>query len=157
RDPKRPKLYTASAIYPGLGCDESKYLDAVARKVRFAAHRWNATTARSVDPREELDIGHPWGGSAADNLAWDQRLAQDVAPRVILGGFGGDQLLFEHGVFRDLAADGRWLRLFEQTALVPLYSSRGAGYFLRDALRESLPTFLRGAYRRWRPRRRPEA
>jgi asparagine synthase (glutamine-hydrolysing) len=61
-------------------------------------------------------------------------------------------------VFRDLAADGRWLTLLTQTVLgPPLYSSQSAASFLWEALRAAVPPGLRGLYRRLRPRCPPAA
>src|SRR5262249_5571207 len=78
--------------------------------------------------------------------------AQDRGVAAVLSGFGGDELLFERGIFRDLALSGRWLELLHQARLAPRYSVRSAGFFLQDALRALLPDALRQLYRRRRPR-----
>src|SRR5262249_11487151 len=70
----------------------------------------------------------------------------------VLSGFGGDELLFERGVFRDLAARGSWLELLRQARLAPRYSVRTASFFVWDALRSLIPSFIRRVVRAWRPR-----
>jgi asparagine synthase (glutamine-hydrolysing) len=144
---KRPPLTTASAVFPGLDCDETPYIDAVERQVRFPSEHWDATTEVPWDgtPRATAD---PWSaGPEADQL-FD--LARRRGSQVILSGFGGDELLFERGIFRDLATSGRWLRLLRESALAPRYSTQSSWYFLQDGLRALVPEFARSRYRRFR-------
>lgn len=51
------------------------------------------------------------GGSTAD-----MRLARERGAVTILSGIGGDELCFERGVFEDLGAAGRWLKLLQQVS-----------------------------------------
>jgi len=71
-----------------------------------------------------------------------------------LSGHGGDELLFERGVFQDLAAQHRWRALLRETLLAPtFYSSRTRSFFFLEAIRPILlPPALRRVYRRFRPR-----
>jgi asparagine synthase (glutamine-hydrolysing) len=145
-------VVAASAVYPGLDCDETRYIDTVIRRAGVRSERWDATTAPTLDAAG-FCAGHPWAGTAPESLEGDLRLAGQLGATAVLSGFGGDELLFERGVFRDLAADGRWLELVHEALLAPRYSSRSAAFFLRDAVRSTMPDQWLRWYRRLRPRR----
>jgi asparagine synthetase B (glutamine-hydrolysing) len=146
----RPQLSLASAVYPGLDCDESSLIDAVVQKVSFKSEQWNGVAAVGLEP-ELHTAAHPWGGGVPASGDSDFQIAQRKGARVILSGLGGDELLFERGVFRDLAAQGRWLTLWHQTALAPNYATHNQWYFLRDAVRGACPELLRRLWRFFRP------
>jgi hypothetical protein len=148
----RPPLSLASAVYPGLDCDETPFIDQVARSVRFPSLRWNGNVAQTGRP-EETFLAHPWGSAAFGGSWGDFQLAMQQGSRAILSGFGGDEVLFERGVFRDLAAHGNWLTLLRETALAPCHSEMSRSSFLTDALRAALPASVRRVYRWLRPRR----
>jgi asparagine synthase (glutamine-hydrolysing) len=148
----RPKVHVCSAVYPGLECDETPWIDTVARKIRLPTHRWNGANPAPLEPSEPW-IAYPWEGGSPSSLEGDLKLALQIGASAILSGFGGDELLFEGGVFQDLAADGRWLALLENTLLAPgIYAAAPPTFFLLDAIRKSLPGVLRRGYRHWRPR-----
>lgn len=147
---RKSSVVAASAVYPGLDCDESPYIDAVIRWTDLRSERWDATTAPALDAAG-FCAGHPWAGTAPESLEGDLRLARDLGAAAVLSGFGGDELLFERGIFRDLARSGRWLQLVREALLAPRYSSRSAAFFLRDAIRATAsPRWLR-LYRWLRP------
>lgn len=147
-----PRLHTVSAVYPGLECNETAFIHTVSRQVRFPGHSWDGTEPNPLAPLEPC-IAHPWAGTSLAGMDGDLRLARQIGAGVLLGGFGGDELLFERGVFRDLAARGQWLTLLLQTVFAPgVYSSRTGAEFLEDAIRGALPASLRRAYRKFRPR-----
>ncbi|MBL8797057.1 MAG: hypothetical protein JNM56_24360 [Planctomycetia bacterium] len=145
-----------SAVYPGLDCDESAYIDAVRQRTGLPHENWDGTesvcAAGVAGPSS-----HPWGAGKFGSVAGDWRIAQRLGARVIVSGFGGDELLFERGIFADLARAGRWLELLRQGRLAPRYSTRSARYFVLDGLRALLPGRIRACYRRWRPATRPAA
>jgi asparagine synthase (glutamine-hydrolysing) len=145
-------VVAASAVYPGLDCDESRYIDAVIRRTGLRSERWDATTAPTMDAAG-FCVGHPWAGITTDSMEGDLRLARQLGAAALLSGFGGDELLFERGVFRDLAAAGRWCELVREAALAPRYSSRSAAFFLRDAVRGTASPRLLRWYRRLRATR----
>jgi asparagine synthase (glutamine-hydrolysing) len=146
------QLHLTSDVYPGLPCDETPLIGAVTDQVRFPAQRWDGLNLASADWPGGW-TAHPWGGPGTRGREGDLHLAREVGAVGILVGFGGDELLFERGVFRDLAAQGRWLTLLTETVLAPgLYSSQSAAFFLWDALRVAAPPALRRFYRRLRPR-----
>ncbi len=150
QDNRRPPLVAASAVYPGLPCDESAFLDAIERSVRFRIARWDGKCEELFDPERQPGLMHPGDESGNESDCEDQRLARKFGARGILSGFGGDQLLFERGVYRDLAAAGRWLALMVQTTCAS-YSTQSRFDVTNDALRATLPQPLRRLYRSWRP------
>jgi asparagine synthase (glutamine-hydrolysing) len=148
----RPPLRLASAVYPGLDCDETPYIDAVARLVPFPSERYLGS---SWGPTEDdvFYVAYPWCESLTGVAAGWRRMAVREGARVVLSGSGGDELLFEGGLFRDLLARGRWLALLRETALAPNYAAHSQRYWLMDALRGGAPPSLRRIYRRWVPAR----
>jgi asparagine synthase (glutamine-hydrolysing) len=150
----RPPLRLASAVYPGLPCDETSYIDAVARSVQFPSERYDGTAWDPAD-EERFHVVHPWRESAPGHSAGWRRIALRDGARVVLSGFGGDQLLWERGIFRDLAARGRAVSLFRETALVSGRFTEMQRYWIKDAVRGAfpLPRPLRRIYRRFRPLR----
>ncbi len=139
-----------SAAYPGLPCDEARYQDAVARAVSLPHERWDATAASPLEP---FVLDAPFRPSPPDPSAGWRAIAAREGARVVLTGTGGDELFFERGYFRDLAARGRFLDLAREAHLSPRYSSRRRGAILRDALSVLVPPLVRRA----RARRRPAA
>jgi asparagine synthase (glutamine-hydrolysing) len=153
---KRPPLVTASAVFPGLDCDETPYLDAVARHVMFSSERWDGTAEGPWDGTVPA-TGDPWSAAPPGQADTVFDIARRHGSRAILSGFGGDELLFERGIFRDLAARGRWLQLLRESALAPRYSTETAWHFLQDGLRGLVPEAARSAYGRLRAGRRGPA
>lgn len=147
---ERDACHLASAVYPGLPCDESRFIDAVCRHAQFPHEQWDGTETEKT-PSDDRLPAHPWGMGKFGSVAGDWRIAHRLQARVILSGFGGDELLFERGVFADLAAAGRWLELLQQCRLAPRYSTRSARFFLFGALRALVPAPLRRLYRRALP------
>jgi asparagine synthase (glutamine-hydrolysing) len=145
------RVVLGSAVFPGLSCDESAFIDAVARDVPFTSERHDVTREPDAEPPFFRD--HPWRAPSPDNQAGWRRQARREGARVVLSGRGGDELLFERGVFRDLAAHGRFLRLRRETRDLH-YSAHDGAFFLRDALVATLPPALKRAFRRVIPRRR---
>lgn len=143
----RPPLRLVSAAYPGLPCDETAFQDAVLGKVRFPHERYDGTRVSAL---EAPGRDHPFRPAQPDATAGWRAIAAREGARVVLSGFGGDELLFERGVFRDLAARGQLVSLLREAWLAPRYSSRTTGSILRDALSVLVPA-------RVRRRRRPAA
>src|SRR5262249_31496139 len=122
--PSLPRLVLASATYPGFNCDETPWIDAVVQSLQFQSVKWDARSA--IWP---LDVGevlaHPWRDSQAGGASRASEIARAIGSRVLLSGHGGDELLFERGIFQDLASRHRWPALLRETLLAPtFYSSR---------------------------------
>jgi asparagine synthase (glutamine-hydrolysing) len=115
-EPDRPSLITASALTPGTECDDGAYIQAVARHVSFETYQWSALSADSTDltgpslaaPGLRRGIG---GGPRND-----MRLAHERNARILLSGFGGDEVKFAGGGFRDLVRNRRWSDLVQDRA-----------------------------------------
>lgn len=108
-----------SATYPGMSCDESPFIEAIARQVRFTVRRWDARTPEPLD-LVEPSIEAPGGrvrqiGGSRGGL----EIARELKARVILSGLGGDQLTSSSGIVRDLLAAGRWRAAFRALWSVP--------------------------------------
>jgi asparagine synthase (glutamine-hydrolysing) len=151
----KPPVHVVSCVYPGLDCDETRYVDAVAREIQLPVHRYPGAAPTTfqipqANASEPNVIPVPRGAES------DLGLAIQVAARGILSGLGGDELLFEGGVFTDLAVQGRWLTLLTQTVGTgSFYSVRGGWDFLEEASRRALPAAARRLYRRLRPAEPP--
>ena len=149
-----PPVVLASATYPGFDCDETPWIDAVAQSLPFQSIKWDARAA--IWPNDVgAVLAHPWRDAQAGGGSRAFEIAQEIGGRVLLSGHGGDELLFERGVFQDLAAQHRWRALVQETLLAPtFYSSRTRWFFFFEAMRPVLvQPPLRRAYRWVRPRR----
>lgn len=145
-DPEgRPPLHTASAVYPGLDCDESAAIAATGARVGFAAERWMGIPAQpGLEPASVAWPGSPApfsGGSTGD-----LEIARRLGARVILSGGGGDELSHGAGVFRDLAAAGQWLALLRQTVGPGRFTWRDRYRYLLDGMVGALPSAVVARY-----------
>ena len=141
----RPPLYTASALFPGLPCEETHLIDCVTRKVRFPSERWDGTVPYFED-LEHVYLADPTRDEQAGIFTGVYRLAAREGVRVVLSGDGGDQLLSEIGVFRDLAANHRWLGLFQEALSTHRENNRGWLRWVKDGIRNTAPQVLQRAY-----------
>jgi asparagine synthase (glutamine-hydrolysing) len=104
----RAPVILASALTPGAECDDGKYIDAVSRQTSFESVQWDAL---GHQPSQSFDLSlaspvfrsGPGGGPPVDF-----NLAQERGARVLVGGFGGDEVKLAGGVFRDLVRNLRW-------------------------------------------------
>ena len=149
----RPSLHLASKVYPGMECDETPYIDAVARRVAFPSVRYACMPGPAS--AYAFELAHPARSPVVSATDSWLKMAADAQARVVLSGVGGDELLFERGIFRDLLAHGRFLDLYREATLAPRYSTRSRGFYLRDALVSSIPPKAVRAYRRVRKRKLP--
>jgi asparagine synthase (glutamine-hydrolysing) len=111
-EPGRPPLWLASALTPGQPCDDGVYIEAVARRVQFSSRTWSAfqtDLGNITEPTLALPglRAGPGGGPRCD-----LELAREVGARVLIAGVGGDDVRAPSGIFRDMAANWRWLELF---------------------------------------------
>ena len=138
----KPPIYAASALFPGLACDETQYIDAVARKIRFPSVRWDGT----IPDWHELErsyLADPSRDQQSGFYSGLYSLASRENARVVLTGEGGDQLLTEYGVFRDLAAQHQWLRLFREALSVHRNTNRGWKRWVKDGILYTSPNLQR--------------
>src|SRR5690606_19528078 len=113
-----PPLRLVSGLYPGLDCDERRYVEKVVEKVALPWESFDATHFDFAD-LENPFLDGPGGRSNQAGSARDFLIARREGARVLLSGMGGDDVGSEAGIFRDLAALGRYRTLVEQTLLAP--------------------------------------
>jgi asparagine synthase (glutamine-hydrolysing) len=146
-----PGCTCVTATFAGLDCDESEYAAAAA-----AGHPWVRYDASVPVPldRYPAEIAHPWRDMLAS--AWDgtARIARDRGADTVVSGFGGDQLLHEAGIVRDLARAGRWGGVFAEV-LGRSYTAATRRELALDAFAVRLPA-LRSLRRRMLGRPDPE-
>jgi asparagine synthase (glutamine-hydrolysing) len=138
----------ASATFEGA--DEGVFVAAAAERARLPLVRFDAPPTASLD--DPLDPSHPARYPLAAMTTELVAQAKRGNVRALVSGTGGDELVFERGVFRDLARHGRFVRLLRET---PRYSTRSRAFYLRDAITPLVPERLRRIVRALR--RRPRA
>jgi asparagine synthase (glutamine-hydrolysing) len=101
-------LTGASAVFPGLPCDEAEHIDVVARHLSFPVERWNGTIVSDVEFREPLLAAPgariPWASGTEGYI----EIARSRGARTILDGTGGDQVGMPLGLERDEVAPTDW-------------------------------------------------
>jgi len=95
----RPRLEIIGALYPGLECDESPFIEAVAKQVAFKLETWDGR-ADGIFTVETPSIIGPGMGSQRSG---DIEICLEMGARVLLSGQGGDQIGSCQGVAEDLA------------------------------------------------------
>jgi asparagine synthase (glutamine-hydrolysing) len=110
----RPILVMASATTLGMPCDDSVYMDAVARSVSFRGVRWSALDA-CLDDVEDPVVGFPGqrrgvGGGPKE----EANIARSLGAKVLLTGALGDTLMHSSGVLRDMVRAGLWGQVFAE-------------------------------------------
>ena len=128
--------------------DELEWVRAVEARSELPIEIVDATPSSIID--DDLDPSHPFRDPLAAGARKIAAFGAQVGARVVLSGIGGDELLFERGVYRDLAAHGKWVTLFRETILAAPYSTRNGRFFFRDALVSRIPQPLRALRRRLR-------
>ena len=150
----RSPLLLAAAVFPGFSGDETRYLEAVLSRVRFACERWDASAFPPAAP-EPLPRAHPMRDPKAGGAGRAIEVARTAGSRVLLMGLGGDELFTEAGVLQDLARHGRFLALARETLRRRPYTATSGLGLLERALRGAAPAWARRAFRAVLPRRPP--
>jgi asparagine synthase (glutamine-hydrolysing) len=153
--PERPPLTLASATMKGLRVDETDKIDALARSVRFPSFRWNARAKNDLDFREPLLVAPGLRRGVAGGPLADLDHARERGARVLLNGFGGDEVSYARGIFRELVRRLQWGTLVSEAMSFPL---RRGLRFLADSWRGLVPPHYADRWRgRWpgRPRKPP--
>lgn len=149
-----PPMRLVSGLYPGLNCDERRYIEKVVEKVVLPWESFDATDFDFSDLENPFFDG-PGGRSNQAGSARDFLIARREGARVLLSGIGGDDVGSEAGIFRDMAALGRYRTLVEQTLLVPAFHWGSRKRMLADGLKGLFPMAFVDWYKRHRPRRKP--
>lgn len=151
-DATRPPLRLVSGLYPGLDCDESRFIREITAKVALP---WEGYDATSLDFRdlEQPYLDWPGGRSSKAGFAGDLAIAEREGAGVLLSGFGGDDVGSEVGIFRDLVRLGRFRELLRETLLSRDFHWGPRPRVLLDSLKGLLPQQVHEVYRRHRPRK----
>jgi asparagine synthase (glutamine-hydrolysing) len=151
-----PGLIAANAAYPGMACDESAYVAAVAKRVRIPIVSWDGTLASSVELAEPMIAAPGNRLSFAGGTEGYIDIARAQGASVVLTGLGGDQVGQPFGVSLDEIANGHIrsaiAHAFPRGTTLPIALRTAVRIF--DAFSPPwfprLQTFIR------RPRRRPD-
>ena len=146
------RVVLASARFPGLACDEGPVVQEFARWLGLPVREWDGLVPETSD-LTDCRIAWPFGRSSiAGAQQGDLALASQHAARVLLSGFGGNQVTFEEGFLRDAWRTGGWrgyargvlgiLRGRPWTWSGPRFRRTFA--IARRVAREHLPGFQRG-------------
>ena len=132
---------TFSLIFPGLGCDESEYIQTVVEqwKVKNTSIDANRINFNEAQFRSGKYFPSPPNGRVLDPV---RKLAQDKGIRVLLTGVGGDEWLAGSTFhIADLLRQGKILELFrEMQAGSDSYSIRDVRqYGINPLLRSVIP------------------
>jgi asparagine synthase (glutamine-hydrolysing) len=152
------RAFAASATFPGLDCDESRFLEAVERHVSIPVVRWDGTQTSGVELQAPLLAAPgtriPWA-SGTDGFV---EIAMARQARTILDGTGGDQVGLPLGTESEEVVPGDlgWIgaRFLESRP-----SLAGGLRLLRWAIAAGAPRpirDLRSRYRRASSPSRPE-
>ncbi|MDB4936380.1 MAG: asnB [Labilithrix sp.] len=134
------------------GADEARFVSAVDARLRSRIHVVDAEPTADMD--DPIDLGHPARYPLAAMGSRIEELAARTGARTVLSGIGGDELFFERGVYRDLAARGRWATLVRETCRRDRYTTGSRRFYLRDALRSLVPPAIDDVIARTRPLRK---
>lgn len=140
-----------SAVFPGLSCDESPFIDAVKRTVRIPCESWNGTQASNADLDDPDRVWPAGRTSFAGGTNGDLDLAHRCGATTILGGSGGDEIGSSDGILRDLGNHHQWMYLLEEIALARPGTLRSKASTFVDSVAGLAPPWTRRAYRRLRP------
>ena len=137
-----PSLRGVSGQYPGLDCDESTYINAVAQRVGFPIESWDETrldVADIVDPGlEEPGIRTIFRGGTMGDVA----IARTNGASVILSGLGGDQLGTVEGYIKDLISNGKWREAIDELMFFPKANTRSRIRRLTRLTQQFAPAWL---------------
>lgn len=147
----RPPLRLVSGLYPGLDCDESPFIRSVVGHVSLPWESFDATEMEWTD-LERPFLDWPGGRSAQAGRAGDLAIAERAGARVLLSGFGGDDIGSEAGIFRDLASSRRWGTLFREIFFTAEFHWGSRGRALFDSAKGLLPHSVHELYLRHKPR-----
>lgn len=138
-----------SAVYPGLACDETPYISAVARQVTIPSELWDGSASLSSDFDTPL-IAWPAGRTHAGGTHGDLDIAIRDGASTILSGSGGDQIGWSEGILRDLAASHQWTRLIREIAFERPGSLSAKAALLIDSASGAVPRWAIHGHRRAR-------
>ena len=140
-------VIAASAVFPGLPCDETSYIDAVSRHVRSPVFRWDGTFPSEVEFLEPLLAAPgdriPWASGTEGYVG----IARSHGAGTVLDGTGGDQIGLPLGTESDEFTRNDW-RHVAQSLLMSNFSISQTLRVLRWTAGVTSPDWVRRFYRR---------
>jgi asparagine synthase (glutamine-hydrolysing) len=113
RGPRSPALAALSYTYAGLECDETNFIGAVleTRPMAWYGLEWRIDGYPELAAEAMWRTDSPFADLQRPMRAEAERVAHELGARVLLSGFGGDEVLYDRGALSDLARSGRLLQL----------------------------------------------
>ena len=144
-------IVAASALHPGLPCDETPYIEAVARHIAFPVITWNGSTPDGSEFTAPLVVAPGARFVTSGGTNGQVAIAQYNNAEVLLDGTAGDQLGVPLGYEGDELSAADWRRL------TPVVFGRelSAKTMLRWAAGVTVPIAIRRVLRRVRERLLP--
>jgi asparagine synthase (glutamine-hydrolysing) len=134
-----PRHYVSARF---RGADEARFVEAIEARLKSSVHVFDAEPSSEID--DDLDPGHPARYVLAAQSTGVDALAVHTGARSLLAGIGGDELFFERGVYRDLAAHRQWRTLYDELTCSGWYAATSRRSYARDALRTIVPRAFPG-------------
>jgi asparagine synthase (glutamine-hydrolysing) len=146
-----PALVGAAGQYPGLPCDETPFIEAVAEHIHIPIKYWDATQ-NSVNELEPSSIALP--GARYSTFAGTEGqldIMREYGSTVLISGMGGDQIGISSGAIRDAVTDRRWseaARMIFDWPGANAKFTRGIGWALA---RSFIPSVVRNISNKYGP------
>jgi asparagine synthase (glutamine-hydrolysing) len=144
----RVPLRAVGAVYPGLDCDESLYMDAVKARLPYPAEYWDGTRPVALDLEAPRLAGPGLRTFMVDGTRGDLEVARRTGARVVLSGYGGDVWGTTLASQRDYLRQGHWRQLWRDAFMLPRSSFRVRARVLRESLSFHTPAPVKALARR---------
>ena len=154
-----PKFETISAAYPGLSCDETEVIQAVTEHTSFKNHRLVSLSDSALDGIVEdiwrLDSPQVDVERATTNI--EAQIMSQLNARVLITGFGGDELLVESLYLRDLLLKGSLRRFRLEARELHRVFGKPLSRSVFDSAKVLIPTSVKRmlrsllSHKEWRP------
>ncbi len=129
-----------SAVFPGQPWDERPYQEAVERELALPP---GPVAVQGPPPLEPIHSDHPIRDPQPGMKAALEGAMTRSGARAVLAGFGGDELLLERGVFRELGMNRRLLTAAFEASRLGMVSGQGRRALFVEAVRLAAPDGLR--------------
>lgn len=144
-----PPLTFVSAVFPGFPCDESDYQKAVLRQQPFSQQAYNPLSGPMFTGLESdiWQMDAPYVDLHRSMFFEETRIMAETGSRILLTGFGGDEVVDDYEYFQDLTKRGHLPRLVRDGWVYHQGSIKGMKSLLIDSVRTLTPPSVRQVYR----------
>ncbi len=151
-----PQLETISETYASFPCDETPYIETMAEWLPFPSRRIDCSEfdfASSIETEVWNEDG-PTAELTPDRTRSNSEVLSSFDARILMTGYGGDELTWDPEWAPDLLKQGRVLSALEQSwQLSRLPEEDALPSILKRAIVQSIPESLRASLAAIRPRR----